>query len=1171
MKFKKLILKSYGPFTGQEIDFSADGDESGLHVIFGLNEDGKSSSLRAIDALLFGIKNNSADNFVHSYSQMRVGAHLTHSESEITFLRKKSHKGSLLAIDEEDVLDDDCLNSYLKGTNREMFFKEHAIDHPQLVEGGNTLLQNKGDVGQSLFAASHGVVNIQNLIDTLQEEADGIYKLRKKKEGLPGNVKDYRDIKKEEKTVSISTSQWEKLDRERRKEESRSKAIAGERKVLEQNRSRLEMLLKIIPLLNRRKPLLEKFEAYGDFKPISEDIPKQLQECVSNIQNVKEAISRAEIQIESLNKSIDGIEIPEEILDNSHSINDIHERLGSYKNAQNDSVSLENEKDQVQSIITSLLDDIKSDLTLDDAQKFKLKTAERANLKSLSDEHSELQNQLSNLKGQLKKGETKKAQITAKLNKLEDAVSVSSLKKDVDKISRKGDLESDLEKLDTKVNSKLAQFNANCKRLGFDICELDEFDALNVPQRATIEEYVNKYDAADSNLSKAEESTIEIEAKIADMEQELSDLRDSDEEIGVEELKRVRDKRSKGWEFIVSTWLEGDEVTPEQEAYLDGKTLQYAFESDIDLSDEVADKRFDNAQQIAQVDSLTSRLSDTREKLALASKNLETLQGAKKELEGEWLKLWRELEISPESPAAMIQWRQDFDSNCESVQELREVMSVRDALKLEIGNYRKRLLNAIPEALRDAVDVDGLDPFISHCQTIIEMQNGIADKRQKFQEQLDDLIADDAGIVSNIKDSEEALESWQGRWKSAIEEHGFVTGESPEAVRQILDQVGDVFAKEVELEGKKTRISQMLIANKAFEDDLSKILIKVAPDLSDSSPVEAVEKLYEMFEKAKSDQVEKKSFTRTLGEQQTILKQDQSSLAQHKETLSELYEKCNRTSVDEIVALEEKSGQYRELKASLESIEDQLLGLGKGTLDEIINDAGDDNIEDVESQRLDIKENLEQVENDKSAVDQQIGDLKRQLAQIDGGDKAAQYADDAEIIATRIKNQATKYITLNLALRVLRDEIEDYRKKNETPLLQKASDIFPRLTLGSFKGLEISYEEVDPVLVGVRPDGKYVEVHEMSDGTRDQMFLSLRLAAIELRGAEKDPLPFIVDDILIQFDDERAKATLEVLSEMAEKTQILFFTHQSKHVEIAKAIEGVGVHFLSESKVKETA
>ena len=65
----------------------------------------------------------------------------------------------------------------------------------------------------------------------------------------------------------------------------------------------------------------------------------------------------------------------------------------------------------------------------------------------------------------------------------------------------------------------------------------------------------------------------------------------------------------------------------------------------------------------------------------------------------------------------------------------------------------------------------------------------------------------------------------------------------------------------------------------------------------------------------------------------------------------------------------------------------------------------------------------------------------------------------------------------------------------------------------------------------------------MSDGTCDQLYLALRLALLESYLSDHEPIPFIVDDILIQFDDDRAVASLKALAELSKNTQVIFFTH----------------------------
>ncbi|MGZ8996522.1 MAG: ATP-binding protein, partial [Rhodospirillales bacterium] len=131
------------------------------------------------------------------------------------------------------------------------------------------------------------------------------------------------------------------------------------------------------------------------------------------------------------------------------------------------------------------------------------------------------------------------------------------------------------------------------------------------------------------------------------------------------------------------------------------------------------------------------------------------------------------------------------------------------------------------------------------------------------------------------------------------------------------------------------------------------------------------------------------------------------------------------------------------------------------------------------------------------------------------------------------------------------------RREQQGPLLARAESLFRALTLGSFVRFRIDYDDADrPCLLGVRSDGSTCPTSGMSDGTRDQLFLALRLAAIERYLGEAEPLPFIADDLFVHFDDARASAGLESLIALGGKTQVLLFTHHRHLAELARAAGG---------------
>lgn len=99
-------------------------------------------------------------------------------------------------------------------------------------------------------------------------------------------------------------------------------------------------------------------------------------------------------------------------------------------------------------------------------------------------------------------------------------------------------------------------------------------------------------------------------------------------------------------------------------------------------------------------------------------------------------------------------------------------------------------------------------------------------------------------------------------------------------------------------------------------------------------------------------------------------------------------------------------------------------------------------------------------------------------------------------------------------------------------------------------------ERDEPVLAGIRSYGERVYVEGMSSGTRDQLYLALRLASLEKYMGSAEPMPFIVDDVLVDFDDARSQAALNALAKLAEKTQVMLFTHHSQVVEQSKQLKG---------------
>lgn len=180
----------------------------------------------------------------------------------------------------------------------------------------------------------------------------------------------------------------------------------------------------------------------------------------------------------------------------------------------------------------------------------------------------------------------------------------------------------------------------------------------------------------------------------------------------------------------------------------------------------------------------------------------------------------------------------------------------------------------------------------------------------------------------------------------------------------------------------------------------------------------------------------------------------------------------------------------------------------------------------------------------------------------DEADRAASEsaAADAQQTATdttaALAQAAEDHIQAASAAALLRWMLDRHRATNQAPLIARAGALFSQVTGGAFTGLTIGYANDDrPVILAKRANGIEVGVEALSEGTRDQLYLALRLGSIAGRAAS-GALPIICDDLLITADDARSAALLKVLAAAAEHSQVIVFSHHAHLIDLANRAVG---------------
>jgi len=371
-----------------------------------------------------------------------------------------------------------------------------------------------------------------------------------------------------------------------------------------------------------------------------------------------------------------------------------------------------------------------------------------------------------------------------------------------------------------------------------------------------------------------------------------------------------------------------------------------------------------------------------------------------------------------------------------------------------------------------------------------------------------------------------------------------------------------LFAKKSETEKLHIRIQAIDEDANSFNALVSNMVANVASELGNLSAEESVTRLNTMLSGSRTSQSRRQQIQEQLQQAQQDIKDSEVTIQAMTTRVDALCVEAHRDNYTELEEAERKSADHCRAKREIANIEQEIRDSGESISLPDLEAETEGADQDALPGKIRALNNAidEELEPRRTALLERKGREEKELELMDGSDLAAALADQSQSVLAGIRSNAERYVRVKLAARILRDEIERFRKENQDPLIKRASEHFAILTCGSFEKLKTDYNEKDePVLVGIRPQThsriQQVNVEGMSSGTRDQLYLALRLSSLEKYMERSEPMPFIVDDILVDFDDARSAAALHALGQLSRKTQVILFTHHSRVVEQARALE----------------
>jgi uncharacterized protein YhaN len=1162
MIIERLDLIAFGQFTGAVLDLAAGPNR--FHIVYGPNESGKSTSMRAIHSLLFGMPQRSDDDFIHQYSAMRIGGQFRDAVTGevLQCVRRRGRTKTLVTPDESDEVDPARLAAMLRGVDAETFSRQFGLSHKELVAGGRAILDGGGDLGEMLFAAGTGTGTLRAARAQLEKDRRELFIERGSAGTINKLIARFAETDKQLRDCRLLPTQYDSKHKELDQAIIDASQTEQQLKSKTQANRLIKAYLKAHALLPDRQNIVALLGTSIGSTPLLDD------DFIASRRKLETKRHATSQQLDSFREQVSELLQRRELLKVDTQWTKAAPTIRSLMNELSEIVSGQKQLQQ-----------LRVDLSETESQ---ISAAIKRLGQTASEAFNATNNSLSENVDELAISETIRKDIDAMVTRYAGLIeSIQSTQDNVASLTQaKAEIAEKLEQMPpapdiTPLVDALADIGK--PRILIDAvakCHDEEKKSLRAvnDSLAGLRGFSGSVDDVRRYLPPSESEIARLSAAISDAKSELHKrlvTLETDQE-------KLRESQSIYQEFA----CDSDLPTPEQQqqARIDrdatvaklhvSATNRESIDTEIietlEAQIRVADQMTDQLHQAYdQVMRRKRSLEDVARSQRQVDVSIEFHRAAQQNLDAAvvaWKELWQAHQVVAGTPDEMQLWLANLATLKKLITAWDDQSAAVSSAQAAVDRAVAQLSTTMRLSDESTQDKPQTPPAsdLTEVYALATLRKDDALRRINDRKHCEDELkrADTAlaKSLSDLKRHERQYQQWQDQWREVLSKIAVTPSASPKDIHGIIRQIDEVQL----LRQKRDSITASLQSLKQSQQDYQSRVEAVAGQLK----VDFAQNDLTSFVKQlslQSDEYQKCDNEREVLDQhvETLKQKIRVASDEEQALLAQLRSLCIEAGADDISqlpAIEQASAKRRELERDLQTIDQQLRAIAAGEpLDTFVEQASGQDVASLEIELSKSEAELERLQQRWAAALETVGKLRGEVEQMDASDQAAIIQQERQNLLAAMRRHANRYAELTIAEDALKRAIDHYRENNEGPVLRLASNYFSRLTDGEYGALQIEFDDKDqPKLMGVRPNSKAsVVAHLMSDGTADALYLSLRLASLEVHLDTHNPIPLIVDDCLVQFDDDRAAAALQILSEMSTRTQVILFTHHQHLLELA--------------------
>lgn len=1130
MRIERLDLIAYGMFDG----FSLEGLAApGVHLVYGPNEAGKSTTRAALHELLYGIEHHSRHAFRYG-ARTRIGARLSTADGVALEITRQKRRRDPLLDGAGTPIKEEALAPFLGGIDRRTFTTEFALDSEELRRGGELLASGSGDLAQLLAAARSGA-RLNAVLEMIEERKRALYLKTGQKPSINQALKKLQEAKRREDDAVLRPEAYRNAEDAVTAAEEELATVTQRLRDVRRKREERRRLRDSLPALQRLRELeqrIAQITAEGPSAPddICQALPALLNQR-SEHQGTMTVLSDA---LRTLEQRLGEITAGEELLPHEAEI----ERLAAELEAVLETVGRQESSSEkavrIRWEAESLLRKVHPQAHLEDTHLYRIPRGLLDEGRRLRDEGLRHRTELTRAQEDADKWRRKREQADKHLSALPLAEDVSQLKAAYDAVPR--DVLTTLSNTEVRLQRQDERFRRQLAELGLpDMAEADVL-MLRVPDPRQVE------------LAETEER------ECAQFEQNLHTDRDRDQRR-LAECRRELDKLLSA--AAPPTHDELRALREERDRLVgllpDDPALMPSAVAAVQKADEAADTMLRHARQVEERASLEHEIARLEAGMPRHQSALDDLQRRRTQTRNEWAALWETYPSEPPPVTLAARILERLDQLKSIAEELRDMRIDLDAQRRRLEGHTTRLRRLLrvsdddPQVTGDTTVSALLAELMEMAATRIEAHHADADKRAEAETELRHAEAQLADAEAAQSAAQQAVTEHERQWRRFLtqanldENRGYDTAIADlERLLKVAEEVDR--AEDVDRAAKLDSLRTAQYA-RALEATLRACdrPIPSGPDGWRQSVGALVRDLTEQRDAART----REDLQGQRREHQERIDQARAELDRIDSRLASFTERLGLASAAELEAAVERAGELRRQGTALASVKDGLPGGQE--LETLLDQVEHVTLPELRAEVAELEEDIERLEREQADATRRLAEAQKELSDLNGGADAACAAAEAAHICAGLADEAEEYLRLETARIAILACMEEYRNSDQDSVLARASAVFRELTGGRYSGLGLSDEERPSVRALIGEDTSLAPA-ELSEGTRDQLYLSLRLATLERHADDGHTLPIAVDDIFMTFDDRRTEAALRVLDAMADRFQVIVFTHHESVV-----------------------